>query len=344
MATEEEELQAKEFLKRAEVRTMRKDLMALREGDALKERDKIAKIRTLEEQKEELAKKLRAKEAVENVAELAEMEEVLQKNEGQERLAEEDLKAYATEEERQQIFLLETEQFGFEKQIDLIDEQKQPALKLEENKLLLQRREQQAKLNPILEQEKILEGEQKVVASKERTTNIPSERKSLEQERWDIDKKIQDIEKGRWEIEKQMEDIDVKINQINQSSEKLEEEKNSLRGKILGIDKSLRDIYSVVMEREEEKRKGKAQYQINQRKALSKVRTEHKETIQRQQWNRNASAIPVPVKPVEKRLKKLFDATAEEEQRKKFLQDVATAGEPRQGREQATVDNKNIKN
>ena len=50
MATEAEELEAKEFLKRAEIRTMRKDLLALREVDALTERDKIAHIKTFEEQ------------------------------------------------------------------------------------------------------------------------------------------------------------------------------------------------------------------------------------------------------------------------------------------------------
>ena len=56
MVTETEELQVKEFLKRAEVKTMKKDLQALREVDALKERDKIAKIKTLEEQKLEQEK------------------------------------------------------------------------------------------------------------------------------------------------------------------------------------------------------------------------------------------------------------------------------------------------
>ena len=48
MVTTDEEIQAKEFLKRAEIRTMRKDLKALREFDALKERDKIVKIKTIE--------------------------------------------------------------------------------------------------------------------------------------------------------------------------------------------------------------------------------------------------------------------------------------------------------
>ena len=46
MVTQDEEAQAKEFLKRAEIRTMKKDLRALREADALGERDKIAKIKT----------------------------------------------------------------------------------------------------------------------------------------------------------------------------------------------------------------------------------------------------------------------------------------------------------
>ena len=61
MATQAEETQAKEFLKRAEIRTMKKDLQALREVDALKERGKIAKIRTLEEQRLEQEKKLQEK-------------------------------------------------------------------------------------------------------------------------------------------------------------------------------------------------------------------------------------------------------------------------------------------
>ena len=53
MPTQAEETQAKEFLKRAEIRTMRKDLLALREADSLKEREKIATIKTLEEQETE---------------------------------------------------------------------------------------------------------------------------------------------------------------------------------------------------------------------------------------------------------------------------------------------------
>ena len=79
MITETEELQAKEFLKRAEIRTMRKDLLAIREVDALAERDKIAHIKTFEEQQQEQQKKADQQHASEKYA----REEVLEKNENQ---------------------------------------------------------------------------------------------------------------------------------------------------------------------------------------------------------------------------------------------------------------------
>lgn len=338
MPTETEELQAKDFLKRAEIRTMRKDLLKLREADSLKERDKIAKIKTLEEQLEEKKKAdLAAPVKFTPEREKAEREEVLTKNEGQERIAEKDLKNYATEQERQQIFLLESQRLGFEKQVDAIDQQKDPALKLEKNKLLLQIRDQQEKLDLVLEQERKLEDEQKLITGKEQTTTIPSERKSLEQARWDLDKKIQDVEKKRWEAEKQIEDTNNGLKQVDKSSEQLVAEKNSLRDKILGVDKSLRETYSVVMAREEEKRRGQAKEQIIQKEALSEARAEQKERIQREQWSTRSlgpvknegylSSVPKPVK--EKIIK---SAEAEEDQRKKFLQDVESlSGDGSQG-------------
>ena len=328
MVTVDEETQAKEFLKRAEIRTMKKDLLALREVDALKERDKITKIKTLEEQRAEHDKELQAKEAETAAAEKMGREDVLQKNEGQERIAEKDLKNYATEEERQQIFLLESQRLGFEKQVDAIDKEKDPALKLEKNKLLLQKRDQQAKLNLILEEEKKLEDEQGAITEEEKTTTIPSQRKALEQSRWDLDKKIQDVEKRRWEAEKQIEETDKKVGQTDGFSEQLVVEKNGLRDKILGVDKSLRDIYSIVMNREEERRRGQAQEQIAKREALAKIRASENEKIQRQQWSgvsakkksQDDGYLSKVPKPVRERLIK--SSEIEEEQRKKFLQDV----------------------
>jgi len=307
---------------------MKKDLRALRETDALKERDKIAKIKTLEEQRVEEQKKLQENEAIKTAGEKAGLEEVLTKNAGQERIAEKDLKNYATEEERQQIFLLESQRLGFEKQIDEIDKEKNPTLKLEKNKILLEKRNWQEKLNSVLTEEKKLEDEQKFITEKQGTTTIPSQRKGLEQSRWDLDKKIQDIEKKRWEVEKQIQDTDNRVSQIDKSSDILITEKNGLSNKVLGVDKSLREIYSAVMAREEEKRRGQAQEQIARREAMAKARALENEKVQREQWTgislkkQSKDEVILSKAPESFKDKIIKTSEIEEEQRKKFMQDV----------------------
>lgn len=318
MVTETEEIQAKEFLKRAEIRTMKKDLLKLRESDALKERDKIASIKTLEEQLDERKTELAEEAKVRQ--EKVQREEVLTKNESQERIAEKDLKNYATEQERQQIFLLESQRLEFEKQVDAIDKQKDPALKLEKNSLLLKKRSTEEKLNSILEQEKKLEDEQKFIAEKAGTTTISSEKKGLEARRWDLDKEIQEVEKNRWAVEKQVEDFNSEASKIDKSSEQLAMEKNGMRDKILGADKQLREIYSAVMAREEEKRRGQAQEQIARKEMLSNARAEENERVQRQQWSHTGPAVPIPAKRIP-----IKSSQTEDEQRKKFLQEVEQA-------------------
>ena len=345
MATQQEVEQAKEFLKRAEIKTMKKDLLALREVDSLKERNKIANIKTLEEQQAEQAKKLAAAEAAKAGTEKIKRIEILQKNENQEYAAEKELKAYATEPERQQIFLFESQRVSLEKQTEEIVNKKDPALKLEKNQLMLQIANWQAKLNTIIEQEKKFEDEQKTIVQVGQTTTVASEKKSLEQRRWDLDKEIQDIEKKRWEIEKQIQDINAKIKEIDQMSLKLVEEKNNLRNKILGIDKSLREIYSVVIARVEEKRRGEASEQKAKREALEKMREAQNERVQRAQW----SGKPQPEKGflnnapdgLKQKLEK--NAQNEEEQRKKFLQDIELGTNKGAGQQQQKSNTNNIK-
>lgn len=317
MASEAEELQTKEFLKRAEIRTMKKDLQALREADALKERDKIVKIKTLEEQKEEQEKKLAEKERKLAQSEKAGMERILQKSAVEERAAEKDLKEYATEQERQQIFLLESEKVKLGSQAIVIDQEKDPALKLEKNKILLEKRDQEKKLNSILEDEKKLTDEQRFISDKEQTSAIPSEKKSLEKRKWELDDLIQETEKKRWEAEKQLEKIENKIKELDKNSEILVAEKNSLQNKILGIDKSLRDIYSGVIARVEEKRRGQAEEQKLAGQAAAGARSEQREKVQRQQWTHSAKDISESAK--EKFAKSV---EAEEEARKKFRQTI----------------------
>jgi len=251
MPTQAEETQAKEFLQRAEIRTMRKDLIKLRESDSLKERNKIATIKTLDEQLLEKQKTdLAIMAALAPNKEKIKRNEVLQKNEKQEIIAEKDLKNYANEQERQQIFLLESQRLDFEQQINGIDQKKDSALKLQNNELMLKKRDLQNKLNKILLQEKKIEDEQKLITEKSQSTTIASERKSLESRRWDLDKQIQEIEKIRWDTEKQMQDLNSQKTLADKESEKNISDKNNLQNKILGIDKSLREIYSVIMVRQ----------------------------------------------------------------------------------------------
>jgi hypothetical protein len=340
MVTQAEETQAKEFLKRAEIRTMKKDLRALRETDALKERDKITKIRTLEEQKLDQEKKLQEIEEAKNEAAKTGLEKVLGQNAKQERIAEKDLKLYASEQERQQIFLLESQRLGFENNILDIDNKKDPALKLEKNKILLEKRDQETKLNSILADEKKLEDEQKFIAEKAKITNIASERKSLEQRRWDIDKDIQEIEKKRWAVEKQIETVESKIKEIDKSSEQNVAEKNNLNQKVLGIEKSLREIYGAVIAKVEEKRLGQAEEQRATREVVAKIKAGENERIQREQRTHTANPVQgtgkefmvkVPLPPVPHKAKNpstgpsISKYQAEEEQRKKFMKDVEQA-------------------
>ncbi len=314
MATQIEEQQTKEFLKRAEIRTMKKDLQALREIDALKERYKIINVKTLDEQRQEQEKKLKEKEEQEAAAKKAGLEKVLSQNAVQERLAEKDLKQYATEQERQQIFQLESQRLISEKQADAVDQQKEPALKLEKNRFLLQKRDSEAKLNLLKEDSRKLDTEENFLNEKIKQTNTSAEKKSLEQRRWEIEEQRKEKEKRIWEAEKQTENIDNKIREIDRSSEQLTAEKNALNQKILGIDKSLREIYSGVIARAEEKRRTNEEAKRAGATEVAKIKAEEKEKIQRQQ---RSGMPPVPVKKV---LKKSFEA--EEEQRKKFLQDV----------------------
>ena len=342
MATATEEQQARDFLKRAEIRTMKKDLRALREGDALKERDKIAGIKTPEEQQRELQIKQEQAEVnppslipapvkpatgdkKPDSGKISGLKQVLQRSQTQERLAEKDLKNYATEQERQQIFLLESQRLAFESQMDAIDKEKIPVLKLEKNKFEIKKRELQEKIKPAIDQEEKLVSEQKVVSQKSRESVIPEQRKSLEQRRWDIEKEIQETEKKRWVLEKQIQETEEKIKGTSGFLEQLISEKNMLESKILGMDKSLREIYSGVIARVEEQRKGEAEDQKARREMLQKTKLEENERIQREQW----TGINVPKKKEflktapENFKQKLARSAAEEEQKRaQFLQDV----------------------
>ncbi|MEK7664715.1 MAG: hypothetical protein AAB361_01080 [Patescibacteria group bacterium] len=333
MAEEAEELQTKEFLERAEIRTMRKDLQKLREVDALEEREKIIKMKTPEE--EQAIRKLAEEKARQNKKEDAKSqleknkrERILQKNNEEEKEAKTNLKKYATESEKQQIFLLESERFGLDNQIKTLEEQKEPDLKLQKNRILLIKGDWEKKLATILEEEKKLETEQKFISEREKETNISSEKQSLEKRRWDMEKERQKTETKRWEIEREIVKTDGQVKALDHDYEKIIAEKNGLKDKKSELDSSLRSIYSKIIRNIEDQRAEKERDKRMAQGEVAEKRAEEKEKIQRTQWSSTLSpqmgrekeflkGVSIPAKE-----KLLSQAENEEEDRKKFMENV----------------------
>jgi len=310
MVTEVEEQQVRDFLKRAEVRTMRKDLQKLREIDAVKEKDKIANLKTIEEQQLEIARRQEiVRQKVLQDAEKQRREEILGKSALKEKEAEKDLKKYANESEKQQIFLLEAQRLDLENQIGIIEGEKEPLLIRQKNKTLSEIKVQEIKLQNIIEGEQKLENEQKYIEEKEGLSNVPAEKKSMEERRGELENQRQEIEKKRWQAEKVLAEFTNKIKEIDKNLDAASEEKNNIHKKIKEIDNSLRAIYSAIMAGEEERRRGQAGQQKIKAAEISKAHSEMNERVQREQW----TGIPAPIK-------NKFEA--EEEQRKKFIKNV----------------------
>lgn len=321
--TKDEELQAKEFLKRAEINTMRKDLQKLRETDALKERDKIIKGKTIEEQKAELEKK---KEEDKKILESQQREKVLSKNINEERSAEKQIKSYAEESEKQQIFLFESQRLGLEKQIDILEQEKEPSLSLEKNRILIEKRNQETKLNNIIEEEQKIEKEEEFIGEKEKISNVPSEKKSLEERRGELETKRQEIEKKRWAVEKEIKILEDGLERIDVNYQKITEEKNSLKEKVVLIDRSLREIYSKIIRRVEDKKRGVLEQQQIETAKIEQMSSERKEKIQREQWTKSEETPKEKefLKEVSDKIKEnmVKSAEIEEGQRKKFLENI----------------------
>lgn len=335
MPQEAEEMQIKEFLERTEIRTMRKDLQKLREVDALQEREKIAKIRTPEEElliqklaKEKARQNAEANEKKQGLSEKIEREKILQKTTEEEKEAKINLKNYASEPEKQQIFLLESKRFDLENQVRAIEEKKDPDLKLEKNRILLIRGEWEKKLKTILEEEGRLETEQKFISEREKESTIALEKKNLEKRRWDLEKERQEIEKKRWQIERELVKIGDQVKKFDEDYEKIIAEKNNLNDKKLEIDGTLREVYSKIIKRVESQRAEKERDRRLAQGEVAEKKSEEKEKIQREQWKGAPGSKDGKEKEFLKNMpsqakEKLFgQAENEEEERKKFMESV----------------------
>src|SRR3989339_233708 len=118
MINPQDEAQAKEFLKRIEIITMKKDLRKLREADAIKEKSKIVSggfKKTFGFAQDGSTPNKAVPEELKEIKEKFEREKILNENYIQEIEAEKQLKNYANEEEKQRIFILESQKIELEK-------------------------------------------------------------------------------------------------------------------------------------------------------------------------------------------------------------------------------------
>ncbi len=317
LPTQQEEQEAREFLERAEIRTMRKDLAALRETDALQERDKIVNIQPPATPVPPPTTPQPAPQQPRAISEQGDQREAA---------AMQNVKQYANEAERQQIFLLESQRLSLTKQLQELDQKTEPGQQLQKNERLIKLREAQQTLNTIAEQERQKEQEQAVLGERARTTTIPSERQSLEQHMHELDNEIQAIEKKRWAAEKQLQDLQTQAISAETGLGQLTEQRNTLHASIKDIDMQLRGIYSGVIQRENLRRQGQLQSQQEKAAQVSQIRSKEREQVRREQ-HQQVSPSAAPVAPQSFRERLAQSAAKEEEARRKFLAEVKQAAE-----------------
>ena len=320
MPTDLEESQIKEYLQRADVKTMRKDLQRLRESEALEERERIVKLKTPEQERAEKEKEEKKK----TEKEAAGRQEILGRGTLEEKEAMGQLKEYADEPEKQQIFYLEAEKLNLTKQLRSIQQEKEPPFLLEKNKFLINKKGVGKKLAEVLDQEKKIEGEQKFISESEGETTSPKQKQKLEKRRRGLEEEREKIEKKRWVIEKDLETIENQLNKNDQAFQEVLKEEDLLKQKIEGIGAQLKTIYLAISQREERKRSLKKEQKTAEALERAEEESKRKEEITRQQWRGDATMqTPAPVSQKEKLITKLEESAMKEtEERKKFLERV----------------------
>lgn len=295
MAIDQKEAESKEFLNRADIVTMKKDIKRLREADAFKESAKIttAPIASQSPKAPEILSSLDPKPKFEPRKDFVKKVPVasvekkgvtpIPKVSGD--------KTNATEDEKQKIFLLESQRAETEKQIQLING-KTPALDLEKTGIQKEREDWQKKLNPLIEKAETGSEEQK-----------------------------QAIEKERWPIETELEKAENRGKDIDAKYRELETSKSQLNQKITQIDNSLKEMYLGIEKRTKE---------IEKAKQASLQQPITPPTTPKVEKQTTAPVTKEPEKPYLKNVPLVAkeqlsqSANSEEEQRRKFLEDIDT--------------------
>ncbi len=263
-------LDAKELLQRSNIRTMKKDLKKLREADVVLERERIRggeKKTVVPTPADVTAAPIAAQPQI-----------VLTKpiqvpHESKEDLA---LKPLANENEKQKIFLFNAQKAELKNQFEALTQKKVPLI-AEKNSILVEQKNWQTRLVPLIQ----------------KAAGAPEHADAMEKQRAPIDQALS-------KLQADVKTIDVRYNGLVQ-------EENEAIEKLSTIDRTLKEIYTHIQEREEEKKKNTVPPQAPVQKTES-VKIEEKPYLKE---------VLAPVKQ-----KLAESANIENVQRKKFMEDV----------------------
>lgn len=192
------------FLKREEINTMQKDVSRLREAESREERKKISQVKTSEEIKEEKEKRGKIEKIPVEVKIPEKKPEIKKENIPEEKRKETSGEFEFLAEEKEKIehnlSRLAEEKISLEKEL------KQLQAEIENI--------QSAELNPVLKEERKIEDEKKIIEGREKEA-IFQDRQTIEENRWEVERKRKLIEEQKWQIEEKLEERNQKIKKIN---------------------------------------------------------------------------------------------------------------------------------
>jgi|GEM_PF-4582755 hypothetical protein len=356
MAISNQDTEVREFLQRVKIRTMKKDLARVREADSLKEREKIGKIKVTKEpvniDSQDGADKNTISDVptpvkvptppmpmVDDTDPLAKIPSQLENilpsppqkkvpiitnQSTQENQAKEKVKQFATEPEKQQIFLLESQRLTLARQLQPDNTKINPRLTSEKNKLAAEQKNLQKRLAPLVARAEENETKEKSIEDREATADNSVQKQSLAKEKSALEEQKQRINTERWFVEKELVKLEEKMAELNENYHQFTGHERSIKEDMATIDGKLRSIYHSIIEREKAKKRAEA---ATLKKEPEPTTHDHKPNM------REAIELPLSEnqEPEKEYLKGVPPATkekltksaaTEEKQRKKFIEDV----------------------
>ncbi len=153
-------------------------------------------------------------------------------------------KENATEEEKQQMFLLQSQKKDLEKQLQAIGSTKEVSVNAEKSALASEQKKLQEKLAGLIKEEGIIEAEEKNIADQEAQVAIPAERQALEKKRWELESQRQKIEKKRWAIENELVKLENNVKKLDEGFVIFNSRQSEIKNKINEINHALQQMHN----------------------------------------------------------------------------------------------------